>query len=168
MLVSVKNIIPFSHDTVQRRGLSESWFCPLIYSSFSPQTLLYIIPVMVCIILKVKEVRDLTYNLYCSGNILYKPSLNYFKLKLNFCQVIPVMFSMTYESSSLNKNQLQKYVKRKGRRRFYQLIWQLPHDDRNIYFSLNFLGVFIISCSWNIIFCFYINHTGEWVKWREY
>jgi hypothetical protein len=124
--------------------------------------------VMVCIILKVKEVRDLTYNLYCSGNILYKPSLNYFKLKLNFCQVIPVMFSMTYESSSLNKNQLQKYVKRKGRRRFYQLTWQLPHDDRNIYFSLNFLGVFIISCSWNIIFCFYINHTGEWVKWREY
>lgn len=86
---------------------------------------------MAYIILKVKEVGDLTYNLYCSGNILYKPGLNYFKLKLNFCQVIPVMFSLTYKSSSLNKYQLQKIILKENEEDdFYQLIWQLSHDDR--------------------------------------
>lgn len=81
----------------------------MIYAGF-PHRHLLIIPVTAGIILKVREVRDLTYNLYSSGNILHKPSLNDFKLKLNFCQVIPVMFSMTYKSSSLNKYQLQNNI----------------------------------------------------------
>lgn len=88
-------------------------------------------PVTAYIILKVKEVGDLTYNLYCSGNILYKPSLNCFKLKLNFCQASPVMFSLTSKSSSLNKYQLQKHILKENEEEdFYQLIWQLSHDDR--------------------------------------
>lgn len=83
---------------------------PFTLCRLPPQTLLFIMPMTAYIILKVKEVGDLIYNLYSSGNILCKPSLNCFKLKLNFCQASPVMFSLTSKSSSLNKYQLQKHI----------------------------------------------------------